>query len=88
MPYAKPNETQHVLFGEKEPWAEEWVGMPEYEQKNLLPLYSVRINFMSIEDMRRFAKLIEQPLTSKTASVWYPLQHKKSVDVLRYVDEA
>ena len=50
MPYAKPNFEQNVLFGEKEAWREEWQGMPEFEQKNLLPEYSVRVNFASYKD--------------------------------------
>lgn len=87
MPYAKPNDDQHVLFGEKEPWRDEWIGMPEYEQKNLLPVYSVRVNFNSYESLQEFAKLIEQTITTKTSSVWYPVQEKASLANKRYVDE-
>ena len=88
MPYAKPNESQSLLFGEKEAWKEEWDGMPEFEQKNLLPEYSVRINFSSVEDLRKFAELINQPLTTKTSSIWFPAQTKADLSSKVYVDEA
>ena len=88
MPYAKPNTAQTVLFGENEAWKDEWQGMPEFEQKNLLPEYSVRINFASVEDLKKFADLIQQPLTTKTSSIWFPAQTKANLANKIYVDEA
>lgn len=88
MPYAKPNEAQSLLFGEKESWKEEWDGMPEFKQKNLLPEYSVRINFVSVEDLKKFAELIGQPLTTKTNSIWFPAQNKTNLKNKVYVDES
>lgn len=88
MPYAKPNEAQSLLFGEKENWKDEWKGMPEFEQKNLLPEYSVRINFACVEDLKKFSELIGQPLTTKTNSIWFPAQLKANLSDKVYVDEA
>ena len=85
MPYAKPNTNQDSLFGEKTEWETEWEGMPEFVQENLLPAYSVKVNFTCIEDLQRFAKLIDQPLTTKTQSVWFPAQERRSSSKLRYV---
>jgi hypothetical protein len=62
--------------------------MPEYEQKNLLPVYSLRVNFDSVESLQAFSKLIGQSLTTKTSSVWYPVQEKATLTDKRYVDEA
>lgn len=87
MPYSKPNTRQVTLFGDQEPWREEWQGMPEYVQKNLLPEYSVRVNFISIEDLQKFAELIGQPITSKTKSIWFPAQEKENLNRFVYVDE-
>jgi len=87
MPYAKPNEAQSLLFGEKEAWREEWDGMPEFEQQNLLPEYSVRVNFASVEDLKNFAELINQHLTTKTSSIWFPVQAKADLASKVYVDE-
>jgi hypothetical protein len=88
MPYAKPNDAQSLLFGEKEAWKEEWDGMPEFEQKNLLPEYSVKVNFVSVEDLKKFAELIQQPLTIKTSSIWFPAQTKADLKNKVYVDES
>lgn len=86
MPYAKPNLRQDVLFGEQESWREEWQGMPEFEQKNLLPEYSVRINFASYEDLQKFASMVGQTITAKTQSIWYPKQEREDLSGRRYVE--
>ena len=44
----------------------------EFKMKDLDPVKQVIISFRSYEDMNKFAKLIDQPLTAKTQSVWYP----------------
>lgn len=85
MPYAKPNKEQEVLFGEQESWKEEWQGMPEFEQQNLLPTYSVRVNFASYEDLQRFSKLMQQTITTKTQSIWFPKQEREMLSNKRYV---
>lgn len=85
MPYAKPT-AQEVLFGEKESWREHWGGMPEYENENLLPMYSVRVNFSSYEDMQAFAQLIENTVTPKTQSVWFPKQDKAELSDKEWVN--
>ena len=87
MPYAKLNTSQETLFGETEQWKDEWQGMTEFDQKNLLPEYSVRINFSCVEDLQEFAKLIGQSITTKTPSVWFPKQEKETLSNKRYVDE-
>lgn len=86
MPYAKPNDSQDNLFGSNEWWDEHWVGMPEFNQKNLLPLKQVTINFASYDDMRKFAEIIGQTITTQTRSVWYPPQDKANLKGLEYVD--
>jgi len=87
MPYSKPNNNQEVLFGEKESWSEEWVGMPEYSQKNLLPNFSVRINFLTAEDFKLFSKLVDQTITTKTKSIWFPEQKATNLSKLSYVNK-
>jgi hypothetical protein len=86
MPYAKPNKKQDVLFGEQEEWREEWQGMPEFSQENLLPEYSVRVNFVTYEDLQKFASLVEQVISTKTPSIWFPKQEKENLSNKRYVE--
>ncbi|MCK5128123.1 MAG: hypothetical protein KAR42_17840 [candidate division Zixibacteria bacterium] len=68
------DEDQMKLFddSETERWREEWQGMPEFIQEDLTPFQSVIIHFETEQDRRVFGKLINQTLTYKTKSVWYP----------------
>lgn len=54
-------------------WKQEWVGMPEFEQEKKEKEYTkINVRFATKEDLEAFAKLIEQNLTNKTKSIWYP----------------
>ena len=49
--------------------ADEWVGMPEFEQDDKTPTYRVSISFQNHEDADEFFKLINRP---KKVSMWWP----------------
>lgn len=53
-------------------WTEHYVGMPEFDQKDNPPHRKIFLNFRNEEDYQKFAKLVEQNLTDKTKSIWYP----------------
>jgi hypothetical protein len=53
---------------------EAWQGMPEFVQEDLEPVKSLKINFLSFDDVKDFSNLINQKVTDKTKSVWYPKQ--------------
>lgn len=57
---------------QKVDYKELWKGMPEYANANLTAIHQVKVSFESTEDMHKFSKLIGQPITAKTRSVWYP----------------
>jgi len=46
-----------------------WRGMPEFEQKDLSPIKTIMIHFASMDDIAKFAELIEQNITPKTRSI-------------------
>ena len=50
----------------------EWEGMPEFKQEDLTSFKKIIVHFASKDDMDLFAKLIEQTVTDKTQSLWYP----------------
>lgn len=50
----------------------EWQDMPEFIQKDKQPIKQLIISFKNFDDYKKFAKLIDQPLTQKTQSVWFP----------------
>jgi hypothetical protein len=76
---------QKPLFECKEAWEEHWQGMPEYKSENLTSLTSIIVHFASIDDLKAFAKLINQPITSKTQSIWYPQAKIRSFKGKSYV---
>lgn len=51
---------------------EAWAGMPEFENEDQGAAFSVKVNFADEESMQRFAALVEQTVTPKTRSIWYP----------------
>jgi len=68
------DDEQLSLFDVSPSWEKEWRGMPEFVQKNLRPHRSIIVNFKNEEDFKAFSQLIDQRLTSKTDSVWFPKQ--------------
>lgn len=67
--------------------ADEWQGMPEFDQEDREALKTIKVHFASEEDMQAFAKLTGQTLTMKTKSIWYPRREHIEGD-LRVSDES
>jgi len=68
----------------------EWVGMPEFEQEDLMPVYHVIVNFASQDAVQEFERLVEQnvPRTSKrTGSIWFPKVERKKLRDLGYASD-
>jgi hypothetical protein len=67
--------------------SEEWVGMPEFNNpakatKDLI------IHFEKNEDMESFSKLINQKITDKTTSIWYPERESRDMKSVEYKNES
>ena len=63
-------------------------GMPEFEQRNWDMEYDrVIVKFRNEEDRKNFAKFVEQNLTDKTISIWYPMLGPSDASLSRWVDE-
>jgi hypothetical protein len=58
----------------------EWEGMPEFKQDDKMPLRQIIISFDSQDDIKNFSELLNQNITDKTKSLWYP---KKEKNVLK-----
>jgi hypothetical protein len=63
---------QPLLFDHPPDWTTHWVGMPKFELEDLTPWQSIQVHFACKADRVRFSKLIGQPITDKTKSVWHP----------------
>lgn len=83
-------EKQSTLFGDLDEyswWKKEWKGMPEFVQEDLMPIKSIKVHFENDKDIKKFADLINQKITSTTQYVWYPESEKIPVSHLRYDDK-
>ncbi len=56
----------------KKTWEKEWDGMPEYDQPDSEPYKIITMRFRSEEDAQKFFDLIEQTMSDKQQSLWYP----------------
>lgn len=74
------------LFELELDWQKEWRGMPEFIQNDLTPWKTVYVHFEDIEAIRAFAKLVEQPVTTETRSLWYPKADIGHIANKRWVD--
>lgn len=64
---------------------EHWDGMPEFEQKNLMPMQTVYVHFRNEADRKAFALLVGQTITSRTKSIWYPQGAGGHIEPERFV---
>ena len=66
----------------------EWEGMPEFNNNDLTPKRQVIVSFKTDEDVQRFAKLINQDITTKTKSFWFPKVNDLVQKDKQYSDES
>jgi hypothetical protein len=51
-----------------------WLGMPDFEQTKKLPYAQIIVRIESAEQLAELSKRLEQPLTKKTKSAWFPFK--------------
>lgn len=80
---------QGALFDKQDfaTWRNEWRGMPEFLMEDLAPYNSITLHFPSRQAMVDFAALVEQTITSRTKSVWFPNLEITRFSDKRYQDE-
>jgi len=63
-------------------YEKEWEGMPEFDQGDVSSLRAIKVHFATLEDVSKFAELMEQDITEKTIWIWYPkIERAKLIDV-------
>ena len=65
----------------------EWRGMPDFNQPENGAVRQIIVSFYKSEDVEVFAKLLNQNITKKTKSIWFPARDKNNVADLFYVNE-
>ncbi len=68
--------------------SKEWVGMPEFVQEKQKPYSQIIVRFEDEQDLKEFANLINQKLTAKTKSIWYPFKSHWGTHKNIWVDES
>lgn len=72
---------QQELFSVPKEWENHWKGMPEYEQKDLMPWQTIKVHFRNMQDRKEFATRMGQQVTDKTQFMWYPkAEIQKAID--------
>jgi hypothetical protein len=79
---------QQVLFDAPNNWQLEWKGMPEFAQEDLTSHRRVIVHFRNDADVEEFAKLLNQRITLKQPSCWFPKMDNRIASDKRYVDES
>ena len=69
-----------------EAWQKEWQDMPEFVQEDLQSYKALIVHFETKEDMNAFAKLLDQKITFKTPSIWYPKLKINHIMNKQYID--
>ncbi len=87
MPEGALGEMLAELAGMRTDPLAEWTGMPEYVSEDQTSDSHVIVHFADDEDRQKFAALIEQPMTEKTRSLWYPRQEIVRITDQDYVGE-
>jgi len=64
-----------------------WKGMPTFDQNDNPPYKQIYLNFRNEEDYKEFAKLVNQNLSDKTKSIWYPKLEIEDNSLHRWIVE-
>lgn len=80
-------QTYEELFDDEEEWKKHWLGMPEFDQEDNPPYKKIIMSFRNKEDYEEFAKLVDQNLTEKTKSIWYPKLDRDENSLKRWIEE-
>jgi hypothetical protein len=51
-----------------------WLGMPEFQQTKQLPYAQIILRVENAEQLAELSRRLEQPLTPKTKSAWFPFK--------------
>jgi len=76
-----------VQASDEELWKKHWVGMPEFEQEDNPCYKKIIVSFRNKDDYDEFAKLIDQKLTEKTKTTWYPGLDKDANSLKRWFED-
>ncbi len=66
----------------------EWGGMPEFEQEDAFgAIATVKVHFVSTDDIQEFSRLVGQTVTEKSTFIWYPKRAAENLKLYQVQDE-
>jgi hypothetical protein len=68
-------------------WREHWKGMPEFVQENKEPFKKINVCFQTKEDFLAFRELLNQPMTEKTKTIWYPPFDREKNSLFSWIED-
>lgn len=85
------NDLSAFLDGEDEVitehWRDHWKGMPEFVQEEKKPYKKINVCFQTKEDFDAFRKLLNQPMTDKTKTIWYPPFDREKNSLFAWIED-
>lgn len=89
----KPEDVTQTLFdgwdsdeAQEAEWKKYWKGMPEFIQEDNPPYMKIYVSFRNEDDYNEFAKMVDQNLTTKTKSIWYPKLDRDANMLKRWIE--
>jgi len=79
------DESQLTVFDVEPEWKKHWWGMPEFVMKDATPQRQITVNFMTTEDVEKFAKNLGISVTPRTNSIWFPRQRRLKGEEYKYI---
>lgn len=64
-----------------------WEGMPEFVMGDHRSKRKIVVHFRCDEDVEKFAQLMEQKISNKQKSIWYPYMAPRRYAGKAYIDE-
>ncbi len=81
--------TKELLLDVPSDYEKHWVNMPEFIQNKRKPFAQIIVRVTCQQDLEKLSKCLEQMVTIKTKSVWFPPVIRGSARLRkRYVDES
>ena len=80
-------EKQKGLFDDFDnKWEAEWKDMPEFNMNHINPIRTIKINFLTDEDVKKFEAILGQKINSYE-NYWFPKLNFKADSTQIFVDE-
>tara|TARA_R100000654_G_scaffold67426_1_gene95976 strand:+ start:62 stop:307 length:246 start_codon:yes stop_codon:yes gene_type:complete len=79
---------QTNLFNNENFYEEHWQDMPEFYQEDLTSYRKIIVHFRNDKDVEKFAELVNQKITPKMPSLWFPEMKKRMRTHKLYIDES